>query len=48
MDYLECIKIKVVSKAKVSVGGERVKDFEDVIYVDESKDEIDIVSNGFL
>lgn len=48
IDYLEDIKDIVGAKAKILVDGEAIIDFEESIFVDKSKCEIDFVSDGFL
>ncbi len=46
IDYLEAVKKESGGDTKILIDGEVVEDFEDVIWVDHVKDEIDFLTSG--
>lgn len=47
IDYLETIKDISGVNTKVLVDGEKVENFDEVIFMDHVNSEIDIISSGF-
>ncbi|WP_155276588.1 hypothetical protein [Clostridium tetani] len=47
IEFLEALKKENGAYTKVLVDGEVAEEFEDVIFIDKTKDEIDFISKGY-